>query len=323
MAGIRGNQAYLVAAKQTAKAAAPTAWTDKFFFTGGDLSPTSVKNQLQESDSNRNSGDDYTSETGAAGAPQVYVRDAGVHHLLEWALGAVAHTGSSPNYTHTVTPANTLPYVAFGQGIGGTLFEQFADCKVSQLDISATAGSPLQATATLSGRSATRLAAEWSAGLAPPADSTITGSPVYNYNEATVTLSGGATSLVGSFDLTINNNVTTQQTDDSIPYDVIEGTLEVTLGFDLIFENLTEYNLFNYPTGGLTQGSSVYTTSAVFDFSKGANNDIAFTFPKIAYQDFPVAPDPSGGPITVAVRARAQRHASGLISAVVKNQVAT
>jgi hypothetical protein len=147
---------------------------------------------------------------------------------------------------------------------------------------------------------------------------------VYNYNHATVTLGGAATALVSSFELGIENNVTTQQTDDSIPYDVVEGLRAVSHGFDLIYESLAEYNTFHYGgAAGTANDPDIFTTSALFSFDLGAANSIAFNLPSIAYEEFPVESDPGGDPITVAVRAVGQRSGSPIVTATVKNQVAS
>lgn len=322
MAGLPGNRAYLAAAKQTVKGTPLLTFTDKLFFAGGNIMPTHATDQLAETDSTRQAGDPYITTTGIEGSPEVYVRDASIHHLLEWSLGTVVHTGASTPYTHTITPGAALPYVTFAKGQGGLLFEQFQDCKISELTISADAGAPLTAALTIMGRSAVRVASEWAGatGLTGP-DST---NPVYNFNDATVTLGGSATALVSSFEMTIANNVTSQQTDDSVPYDVADGQLEVSMGFNIIFEDLTEYNKFNYGgAAGTLQSPNIYSTSAVFSFDKGANNQVQFTFPKIAYEEFPVEPNAGGDPIVVSVRARAMRNTSGFVTAVVKNGVAT
>jgi hypothetical protein len=320
MAGLRGNQAYLLSAVQTAKATPPTAWKDKNFFTSNaSISPTHQIGQLSETDSNRQAGNNYVQQTGFEGAPQFYVRDDSIHSWLYYVLGAKADSGAS-DFTHTITPAAAIPYVTFGRGIGNTLFEQFNDGMVSDLTIAAGTAQPLTATATVMGLTAVRQAAEWTAGLAPPAASALA---PYNFNQATVTLGGSATALISSFNCSISNNVTVQQTDDSIPYDVVPGTFQVTLGFDMIFETLTEYNKFLYGgASGTTQSPTIFTTSAVFLFTVGAKNDIQFTFPSIAYETFPVDPDPGGSPITVSVTAAAQRSASPFVTAVVHNQIA-
>jgi hypothetical protein len=232
------------------------------------------------------------------------------------ALGAKVTSGTT-NYTHTLTPANSLPYLTVYRQIGNLLFEQFNDVKVNELTISADTGGPLTATVDVLGREAVRL----TSAATVPAKSL---QAPYSMNEATVTLAGGATALVSSFELTIANNIQVQQTDDSIPYDLAEGLREVTLGFRLIFETLAEYNRFNYEsTTGTVQGTDISQVAANFTFAKGANNSLAFDLPQLAYEEFPVDPDPSGDAIEVDVRARAQRGASPIVTATVLNQTAT
>lgn len=318
MAGVRGNQAYLVAAKQTGKGVAPTKWQDKYFFSGGNIQPSRGTDQLSETDSNRAAGDFFVTQTAVEGSPEVYVRDTSIHHILEYAFGAAAHTGTT-NFTHTVTLANALPYVTFGKGQGNLLFEQFNDVKIDELTVSAGTAQPLTAAFTVQGRSAVRQTEEWKTELAPPAAAST--APL-NFNLATVKLGGSETHLVSSFEMTLSNNLTLQQTDDSVPFDVVEGTQAVTLGFDLIFESLVEYNKFHYGgESGTTQSPTIFTTTSNFLFSAGENNSLEFNFPNIAYQEFPVEPDPGGGPVVVSVRAAAQRHSEGFVKAIVKNQV--
>jgi hypothetical protein len=319
MAGIRGNQAYLLNGIQTAKGAAITAWQDKHYFSGGSISPSKSTEQLSETDSERDQGDSYVTQTSIEGAPEVYGRATTIHHWLEYVLGKRETTGAGP-YTHTLTPSAALPYVTFGRMQGGLLFEEFTDCKVSEATFSAGTASPLTVASTIVGRGSKRLAAEWSAGLAPPAAPTVA---PYNFNNATVTLGGGATTLVSSFEATVSNSVSAQQTDDSVPIDVAEGVRSVTLGFDLIFETLAAYNEFHYgSSGGTTQVPTLSSTSAEFLFTLGAET-VNFKFPKLIYEEFPVEPDPGGDPIVVPVRARAQRHAEGMLKATVVNTKAT
>jgi len=319
MGGLRGNDALFAFEKQTGKGTPKTTATnwDVTPFSGGSIGPVRAIENLSETDSSRDQGVAYVQNYSVEGTPEIYVRDENLHHVLESVLGTLSTTGTT-NYTHTITPSSTLSYYTMYREIGDTLWERFEDCKVSEVTISAEAGQPLTASLNVMGRNAVRLTAQ-PGSLPAPADDA-----VYNYNEAAVTLASGSTALVGSFECTISNNVSMQQTDDAKPYDVVEGLREVSLGFTLIFESLAEYNRFNYGgTSGTAQSSTLATTDAEFVFTKGANNEITFTFPEIAYQEFPVEPDPGGDPITVDVRAVAQRNASGVISCEVKNQKAT
>lgn len=323
MAGLRGNNAWLMGAKQSAKGTAATVLAAKTFknaFTGGSINPSRNIDQLAETDSSRDQGISYVASSGVNGNPEIYARDDAIGLYLLAALGADAVTGTTPNFIHTLTPATVLPYMTFWRDIGDTLWEQFTDCKVGNITVSAGAGAPLNAAMTIMGRTPTRLTTDPSVSPAIALDSGY----VYNFNDCTVTLSGGATALVSSFECSIENNLTVQQTDDVVPYDIVEGRREVTLSFDLIFETLAEYNAFQYgSTVGTTVTNAIYTTSANFVFTKGANNSIQFNFPVIAYQEFPVEPNAAGDPITVSVRAVAQRNVAGVVTATVSNQVAT
>jgi hypothetical protein len=323
MAGIQGNKAWLLAQKQTAKGTAATvaaASAYKMPFSGGNIAPVRETDQLSETDSSRDRGVTYVQSSGVEGSPEFYVRDASIGWWLWAALGADAVTGTNPNFTHTITPSNSLPYVTIWRNLGDLLYEQYRDCKVGSLTISAEAGQPLTATAGIQGLQASRLTA--SPDQATPV--ALQNGQVYNFNDATVTLSGGATALVRSFELSIENNLQRQQTDDVVPYDIVEGTREISLSFDLIFETLDEYNKFQYGSAaGTSIVSDLYTTSANFTFNKGANNQIAFNLPSIAYTEFPVEPNPGGDSVVASVAAAAQRTGSAVLTATVKNQVAT
>ncbi len=321
MAGLRGNIGWIMAQKQTAKGTAATwaaAKAHKNAFAGGNIGPVRETDNLSETDASRDRGVAYVTSAGVEGEPEVYSRDESTVLWLNAALGTLATTGTT-NYVHTITPGNNLPYLTIWKNLADTLHEEYRDCKVSSLTIAAESGSPLTTTIGIQGAKSTRLAA--AVDNATPL--AVESSAAYNYNEVAVTLGGGATALVRSFELSIENNVSRQQTDDVEPYDVVEGLREVSLGFDLIFESLDEYNKFHYGGAAGTQISpNIFTTSAVFTFTKGANNEIAFNLPAIAYEEFPVEPDPGGEPVTASVRAVAQRSGSPVVTATVKNQSA-
>lgn len=323
MAGLRGNQAWVLAQKQASKGVVPTIdplKAVKMPFTGGNVGLVRDMEQLAETDSSRDRGVTYLSAGGVEGTPEFYGRDASIAFWLFAALGADAVTGSTPNYTHTVTPANTLPYITVWRDIADTLYEQYRDCKVGTLTIGAEAGAPLTVSAAIQGLQGSRLAA--APDTATPVS--LQSGFVYTFNQCTVTLAGGATALVRSFEITIENNLQRQQTDDIVPYDVYEGTREVSLSFDLIFETLDEYNKFHYGTiSGTSLSSSVYTTTALFVFDNGANNQISFNLPSIAYTEFPVEPSAAGDPVVASIAAAAQRGGSPVLTATIKNQVAT
>lgn len=325
MAGLRGNIGWVMAQRQTAQGTLATVALPgvalgayKSALAGGGMSIARNIGQLAETDSSRDQGVSFVSGVSTTGSPEIYVRDDSLGLWLLATLGADAAAGTT-NFTHTMTPSNALPYMSVWRDVADTLWEAYVDCKVSTLVVAATAGNPLTATATLTGRTATRLTADPSTTASIP----MSNGYAYNYNDATVTLGGGATALVSGMTLTINNNITAQQTDDVITYDVVEGQRTVELDFDLIFATLDEYNKFHF--GGISNTAispTIFTTSADFKFANGVNNSIEFSLPSLAYTDFPVDVNPNGDPISVAVKAIGQRSASPIITAIVKNQVA-
>lgn len=316
MAGIRGNQAWVGWGKQSVKGTGVDP-THKAPFSGGSVNPDRSIAQLQETDNNRDEGVSYVEQVSASGTPEVYGRDAILHSIFDAALGTTATTGSSPNFEHGSTPANVLPYMTFHRMIGATLYERFEDCLVNELNVSADTGGPLTVGIGIIGRQAKPLLAEPAPLVTPAAGA------VYNFNEATVIKGGSTTALISNMELTLTNNVTLQQTDDVVPYDVVAGLRSCAVGFDMIFETLADYNAFHYDSGS-TQTNKIVETSLAFLFSKGPNNRIAFEMPHAAYEEFPVEPDTGGDPIVVSVRARAQRHPTDpILTAAVANQAAT
>ena len=319
MAGVAGNRAAFAWAKQVSKGTPNTTYAHKSGFSGGNIAPSRNIEQLSETDATRQEGVSYVSQTAVEGSPELYVRDENIHSLLEAVLGSKATTGAGPDYEHELTPAATLPYYTFARTIGGVIHEQFQDCLVSELVISADTGGPLTATATVMGTRATFLGSE------PAAAVDLASSEVYNFNNATVSEGGSPTSLVSSFELTISNNVSLQQTDDSVPYDVIAGTFSVALSYDKILVDDDNYREFHYgTTSGTAQSNTIVEKSIEFAFSLGANNDVTFTMDHMAFEEYPVDPDPGGDPIVVPTRCRAQRDLTDpAVIAVVNNQKAT
>lgn len=326
MAGLKGNVAWLGGAAQLAKGTPATFAAANAFkngFVGGNIGPARETENLAETDASRDRGVTYVTQAGVEGEPEIYVRDESIVFWLQAALGARASTAGPTNFTHTLTPGNTLPYITAWKNLGDTLYEEYRDCKVGSISVSAEAGAPLTATIGIQGAKATRLTVAPDNAAPIPVEN----SAVYQYLRSAAVgiaqLGGGATALVRSFELGVENNVSRQHTDDIEAYDVVEGVREVSLGFDMVFENLDEYNKFHYGgSAGTVISPNIFSTSAVFTFNKGTNNEIAFNLPSIAYEEFAPEPDAGGDPVVVSVRAAAQRSGSPVVTATVKNQSA-
>jgi hypothetical protein len=322
MAGFSGKSAWIAGAKQTAKGSVAAAPLFANAFSGGNIAPVLATDRLSETDSSRDQAAAYITTSGVEGSPELYVRPESLGFWLTGVLGNTVSTGSTPNYTHTIKPGQTLPWLTLWRNIGGAgaLFERFQDCQAGSITIAAEAGQPLSATVGVQGLIPTRLTVD------PLGSLTLDSDVPFNFNNAAITLGGASTRLIRSFSLTVENNLERQQTDDVVPYDITAGQREISLSFDLLFEDLTEYNKFYY--GGATGTAispNIFTTAANFTFTLDANNEIAFDLPSIAYEEFPAEPDPAGGPIVSSVRAVAQKATgvTDLLTATLKNQTAS
>ena len=178
------------------------------------------------------------------------------------------------------------------------------DCKISGLTISAEAGQPLKATANVVGAVATRLTSD---PTTSPTAIALDSTAPFNFNNATVTLGGSGTTLVRSFELDIQNNVSRQQTDDFTPIDVVEGIREVSLSFEMIFADLTEWQqlpLRKRLGHGVLQLDPHHLCRVRL---LARHEQIRSTSPsRPSRTRFPVDLNTNGDPITVQVRAAAQ-----------------
>lgn len=318
MALIKSNVAWWQMGKQGVKGTPQGTMAGRWYFAGDErVAPRSETAVFAETDSSRDAPNSEKVGGGLEGGASAGLRDKLHHKIAEAALGTKVTTGST-NFTHTITGATTLDYWTVEQMLGDTLWEQFVDCVVGEWTVTGEAGGFLTTTLSFMGITPTRLTSV-PAGSPPISDSTL-----YTFNDATISIGGSATGLVRSFNMTLSNNLQSLQTDALTPYDIHVGQREVTLGFDMLFENLDHYNAFHYGgVSGTVQSSSTYTTDALFSFSKGANNSVDYDFDSLNFEEYPVGQDTGGDPIVVAVRARARRNGNGLIRAIVKNQQAT
>jgi hypothetical protein len=143
MAGLRGNNAWLMLAKQSAKGTAATpavATTHKLPFSGGNIGPVRETDNLSETDASRDQGVPYVTTTGVEGSPEVYVRDASIGAILTWSARRGRRHRHDAELHHAITPSNTLPYFTFWRNLSDTLWERYQDCQIGSATISGEAG---------------------------------------------------------------------------------------------------------------------------------------------------------------------------------------
>lgn len=322
MAGLSGKSAWFGIAKQTVKGTAITTPAYKSAFSGGTMGPRHETDRLAETDAARDQGAAFNTSAGVEGSPELYARLNTIGAYLYGVMGTDVVTGTTPNYTHTITPGATLPWWTMWRNVGGAagLFERYTDCMISSMSIAAEAGQPLTATLGVQGITPERLTTDPAGAV--PLDAAV----VPSFNQATITLGGTATALIRSFEFGIDNNITPQQTDDFLPYDLGLGQREISLGFDMYFADVSEYSKFHYGGAAGTQISqNIFVTSANLLFTIDANNSLTLDFPSLAYEEFPVEPNTGGDPVVVSARAVGQKATgvTNLVTATLKNTVAS
>lgn len=111
MAGVSSRIGTFGLAAQSAKGSAAASPTSSFFFAGSpSLSPVKETARYTMTDSGRDLQGSFTSAYRVEGDVPLYLHPQNIGILFYGALGANADTGTT-NYTHTITPADDLPYM--------------------------------------------------------------------------------------------------------------------------------------------------------------------------------------------------------------------
>lgn len=320
MAGIGGNQWTLALAKQSAKGTINATPTYKLKATGGNIMPISDRIQLAETDASRQQGDTVVVGARVEGTPEHYLRPDDFGLIAYATLGANGDAGSSPNFTHTATPASSGPYFTLYKNVGaGALVDRYQDCRITTLTVNGAAGGVLTYAPTWYGLNTLF-------GTSDPTLTPVSQSPLV-YPQVTVTRGGSSPGTVENFSLTINNNGEGLQGDGSIyPYDYVWGKLEVTGDMTLLFENDQDYRLF---FAGATTGTGFSTTVASQSLTILAqvtsNLSVQFTMSGVAITSYDLAPDPGGSPYRAAVAFASlpQAAIANYLTITTKNTVAT
>lgn len=182
----------------------------------------------------------------------------GIGVLIKAALGTLATTGSSPLYTHTYTPAASLPSMSMQFQRGTNLTdsrEDFLGLKVNTMTISAEAGSEMTISFDLIGKDAQTRTTNITSDF-PAHDE------VLHYEAGSLTLgsSFSPTSLdIRSFELTLSNAIDRRNllgsklTGEPVFSDLREVTMSVTC-------DVTDNTLYNASLTGTTDDVSLQFT---------------------------------------------------------------
>lgn len=336
MPALESNVAGLWLAKQSAKGSAASAPSTnanakKLRQVGGDISVARADANEAFTDGNRfNDATDFVSTLVGNGAPVVQADPGSLNYLLYLMSGAeTVGAATSSVYPHTFNfgPATSSFWFTAWKRVGQTniLRQQFIDCRMSSLRVEgSSANKVVKATPTLF---------SLDPGVTYATDPTLaveTDKP-YLYTEAvgTFTIDGTVFKGHSSFAVVINDNVAPWYGDDVLAYDVAAGQGSVNVEGITIFVDaagLQQYNKIIYgsasPSAGTRPQKSVYMGSYTFTLTRGAAGTLrshSFTLSNVHWTpDAAIAPNPSGGPVELAIGAEA-RTSSGNQLVVVGN----
>jgi len=198
----------------------------------------------------------------AGGSIEIPAYYDGIGVLIKAALGSLATTGGSAPYTHTYTPASTLPSLTIQFQRGTNLAdsrEDFLGMKVNTMTISAEAGSEMTISFDLIGKDADARAANITSDF-PSHDE------ILHFEAGSLSLgsSFSPTSLdIRSFELTLSNAIDRRNllgsklTGEPVFTDLREVTMSVTC-------DVTDNTLYNASLAGTQDDVSLqFTRTAV------------------------------------------------------------
>lgn len=215
--------------------------TNRLALLGGGLTPNRAISDLAEtsaSATNRLRTSTVTNSVSGEGSPEFAMRVSSIDDLLYLALGSTNTTGG----VTTIVPAATIPYATFWSMLGGIIFEEYRDCKISQLVITSEAQQPVRVQASI-------------LSLDPRSDSSDSQSavaldlsdPVMHYDGSGLfVVDGDPISCLERIVITINNNAQTIYGDSLHGCAITEGLLDITIEATHAIDNAATYNLFHY-----------------------------------------------------------------------------
>ena len=221
---VAANLADLGFALQSAKGSPASASAYRTYLAGGrQVGQMRTQADFEETTGQRMRTDSYVSEAHVDGSPQLFVMAGMIAPIMYGVLGAVSTSGSGDPYTHTFTPATTLPYFTFWRWLADLLYEEADDCKITQVVLHGESGKrtddhPDRPGPDPDGADGARDDGRGRGSRTLPA--------LRRLGRAEAR--GDRCGDIRSFDLTINNNGQIIPGDSLTPYDVAETLLEVT-----------------------------------------------------------------------------------------------
>ena len=255
-----GNTADISYAIQTAKGTAATTPVARTYITGGGIDPERTTADVEETASGRLRSDTYVQQSRAGGTPAFWVRPTMIVPLIQGVMGTRVTTGVADPYTHTMTLANTQPYMTFWKMLQALLFERFHDCKVAGLNFASEAGGLIRVESEIVGLNPSSQTA---------ANTTATPEAVTPFThmdgKGQFKAEGVVIAQIRAAMVNIGGGADTWQGDGVTPDSVNEQMYDITIETE---QNIIDYALWNrWHYGSATPANNAAPTPNVLEFT--------------------------------------------------------
>jgi hypothetical protein len=250
------------------------------------------------------------------GTFQTYLRPGNGAELLAYCLGADAVSSSGGLYTHTITCANTIPWLSFERYLDNV--ERFIDSKINQIVITGSTGQGVVIDVNFLACDAAIQTSAWTA--------TYQTDEYFMFHDGTYTINDSANTNIAGFTITITNGLEDIQTTSYKSNTLMEGQFDIEVTYRLKFEAsdaLYPAILFNESTSLV---DTLYTGNftANFDYGSGSSErQCQFAIPYLkVVEESGKHLDPVTKAVYLQVRAKAY-YVSGseIITITAKNDI--
>ena len=250
----------------------------------------------------------YKTQHTPQGSFQTYARPNLGAELLAYALGAdTVVSGTGDTYVHTITKANTIPYLTFERKLDSV--ERFIGAKINQIVISGTSGQPITLDVSFMASDAAIQTAS--------ATATYETNEPFMFYDGTYTLDSGAITTISAFTITINNNLETIFTTSYKPNNFMEGAFDIEVAMTLKFEaSETMYAAVLYGAGtALTDALDTGNFTVNLDYGTGATErKLQFAIPNLTHRSITKHLDPNTKAVYLNMISKPTKSASEIIT---------
>ena len=319
---IQSALALVGGAKQSAKGSAAADPTYQHGITDGQVMTVEVSQDLEA----RTSGTRLAPGVNRTGVmPGIDFTCRGhVSSLGLWlfgALGSVATTGTSPNYTHAITTGADLPYLTAFGSLDSNLYS-VEDVKVDSLEISFSENEAVEI--AVSGMGTT---IAFPASITATTDDSVAAylRPARGTFQVDIDGTTLAAAKVTAGSVSINNNLAPIMLSGTItPGDVFPGQQSIEVSLDVTPDNLNDWRtiLTGSAAGSTVSPAPIYGSFSI-QFTDGTKT-LTLAATRVAFTtEFPSA-DAGGGPVTLSLAGLVVLPASGApLTATLTNGIAS